>query len=74
MVDLSSELDGQEAPAGDVSKLLGSLPADSFAAFSASDFGKQLQEAIDNLDEEGVPPDLQPDELKSTLEQAGDRP
>jgi hypothetical protein len=71
VVDLSSELDGQEAPAGDASKLLGSLPAGSFAAFSAADFSEQLTEAIDNLDDEGVPPDLKPGELKSTLEQAG---
>lgn len=71
VVDLSSELDGQEAPAGDASKLLGSLPASSFAAFSTSEFNKQLEEAIDNLDEEGIPPDLKPGELKSTLEQAG---
>jgi hypothetical protein len=71
LVDLSSELDGQEAPTGDASKLLGSMPAGSFAAFSTSEFSKQLQEAIDNLDEEGVPPNLKPGELKSSLEQAG---
>ncbi len=71
VVDLSSELDGEEAPAGDASKLLGSLPASSFAAFSTSEFSEQLEEAIDNLDEEGIPPDLEPGELKSTLEQAG---
>ncbi len=71
LVDLSSELDGQEAPAGDASKLLGSLPASSFAAFSTAEFNEQLEEAIDNLDEEGIPPDLKPGELKSSLEQAG---
>jgi hypothetical protein len=71
LVDLSSELDGQEAPTGDASKLLGSLPAGSFAAFSTSEFSKQLKEAIDSLDEEGIPPDLEPGELKSSLEQAG---
>lgn len=71
VVDLSSELNGEKAPAGDASKLLGSLPASSFAALSFSEFGKQLEEAVDNLDEEGVPPDLEPGELKSTLSQAG---
>jgi hypothetical protein len=71
VVDLSSELSGEKAPAGDASKLLGSLPAGSFAALSTSEFSKQLKEAIDSLDEEGVPPDLKPGELKSTLEQAG---
>jgi hypothetical protein len=71
VVDLSSALNGEKAPAGDASQLLGSLPASSFAAFSFSEFGKQLEEAIDNLDEEGVPPDLEPGELKDTLAQAG---
>ena len=70
-VDLSSDLGGEKAPSGDASQLLGSLPASSFAAFSFSEFGDQLEEAIDNLDEEGVPPDLEPGELKSTLAQAG---
>jgi hypothetical protein len=71
VVDLSSELDGQEAPTGDASKLLGALPASSFAAFSSAEFSAQLKEAIDSLDEEGIPPDLEPGELKSSLEQAG---
>lgn len=71
VVDLSSELDGQKAPTGNASKLLGSLPASSFAAFSTSEFSEQLKEAIDSLDEEGIPPDLEPGELKGSLEQAG---
>ena len=71
VVDLSSELSGEKAPAGNASKLLGSLPASSFAAVSFSEFGEQLEEAIDNVDEEGISPDLQPGELKSTLSQAG---
>jgi hypothetical protein len=71
VVDLSSALSGEKAPAGDASKLLGSLPADSFAAISFAGFTEQLEEAIDNLDEEGIPPDLEPGELKSTLSQAG---
>jgi hypothetical protein len=70
-VDLSSDLGGEKAPAGDASALLGSLPASSFAAFSFAEFSEQLEEAIDNLDQEGVPPDLEPGELKSTLSQAG---
>lgn len=71
VVDISSELSGEKAPTGDASKLLGSLPADSFAAISFAGFNEQLEEAIDNLDEEGIPPDLEPGELKSTLSQAG---
>lgn len=71
VVDLSSELNGEKAPAGDASKLLGSLPASAFAAFSTAEFSEQLKEAIDGLDKEGIPPDLKPGELTSTLEQAG---
>jgi hypothetical protein len=70
-VELSSALGGEKAPSGDVSELLGSLPADSVAGFATSGFGEQLEEAVDSIDESGLPPDLQPDELKSTLSQAG---
>jgi uncharacterized protein DUF3352 len=70
-VELSSDLGGEEPPSGDASELLGSMPADSFAAFAVSGFGEQLQEAIDNLDENGLEPDLQPGELKDTLNEAG---
>lgn len=70
-VDLSSDLGGEKAPSGNASKLLGTLPAGSLAALATSGFGGQLEEAIDNLDETGIPPTLPPHELKSTLEQAG---
>lgn len=70
-VDLSSDLGGEKAPSGDVSKLLGTMPAGSVAAFAVSGFGEQLEEAIDSLDESGIPPELPPDKLKSTLSQAG---
>jgi hypothetical protein len=70
-VDLSSELGGEKGPSGDVSKLLGSLPASSFAAFAASGFGAQLEEAVDSLDESGIPPSVPPGELKNTLSSAG---
>jgi hypothetical protein len=70
-VDLSSDLGGEKAPSGDVSKLLGTMPAGSVAAFAASGFGEQLEEAIDSLDESGIPPELPPNKLKSTLSQAG---
>jgi hypothetical protein len=70
-IEVNSELGGKEAPSGNASKLLGSLPASSFAALSFAGFNEQLEEAVDNLDEEGVPPDLKPGELKSSLKQAG---
>jgi Protein of unknown function (DUF3352) len=70
-VDLSSELAGEKAPSGDVSKLLGTMPASSDAAFAVTGFGEQLEEAIDSIDESGIPPELPPGQLKSTLSQAG---
>jgi len=70
-IDVSSELAGNKASSGDVSKLLGSLPASSFAALGFAGFSEQFEEAIDNLDEEGIPPDLEPGELKSAMAQAG---
>jgi hypothetical protein len=70
-IDLSSDLGGEQAPSGDVSELLGSLPGDSFAAFAASGFGEQLKEAIDELDKSGIPAQLPPNQLKSTLKAMG---
>jgi Protein of unknown function (DUF3352) len=70
-VELSSDLAGERPPRGDASDLLGSLPADSFAAVAASGFDEQLQEAIDNLDESGLPPLVKPGELKDSLLAAG---
>lgn len=70
-VDISSDLEGARPPAGDASALLGTLPADSFAALAVSGFGKQLGEAIDSLDESGIPPDVPPGQLKSTLSSVG---
>jgi hypothetical protein len=70
-IDLSSDLSDGAAPTGDTSALLGSLPAESLAAVAFSDLGEQLEKAIDNLDETGIPPSLPPHQLKSTLSQAG---
>jgi hypothetical protein len=70
-VDLSSDLGGEEAPTGDASELLGSLPADSFAAIAVSGFGDQVGEALDKLDKEGIPDAVPPDQLKKGLKQLG---
>jgi len=70
-INVSSELNGESAPSGDASKLLGSLPANAFAALGFGNFSEMFEEAIDSLDEEGVPPDLKPGELKSAMAQAG---
>jgi hypothetical protein len=70
-INVNSELGGEKAPSGDASKLLGSLPANSFVALGFAGFNEQLEEAIDNLDEEGLPPQLKSGELKSATQQAG---
>jgi hypothetical protein len=69
--DLSSDLAGEEPPSGDASQVLGSLPADAFAAFAVSGFGEQLQEAIDNLDKEGIADTVPPNQLKKGLKEIG---
>jgi hypothetical protein len=70
-VELSSDLAGQEAPTGDASELLGSLPGDSFAAFAVSGFGNQVKEAVDSLDEEGIPGTVPPGQLAKGLKELG---
>jgi len=70
-VEFSSDLAGQEAPTGDASALLGSLPGSAFAGFAVSGFGKQLNEAIDSLDEEGIPDTVPPGQLKKGLKELG---
>jgi uncharacterized lipoprotein NlpE involved in copper resistance len=70
-IDLSSDLGGEEAPSGDASALIGSLPADAFAAFGASGFDGQVKEAVDRLDTEGIPGQVPPNQLKSSLSAIG---
>jgi hypothetical protein len=70
-IDLSSDLGGEKAPAGDASDLLGSLPSSSFAAFAVSGFGEQLNEALDELDAKGIPGTIPPHQLKQGVKQLG---
>lgn len=70
-IELSSDLGGQEAPTGDASALLGSLPGDAFAGIAVSGFGTQVSEALDSLDEEGIPGTVPPGQLKKGLKQLG---
>lgn len=70
-VEFSSDLAGQEAPTGDASSLLGELPGDAFAGIAVSGFGKQLGEAIDSLDKQGIPGAIPPGQLKEGLKQLG---
>jgi hypothetical protein len=70
-IDVASDLGGAEPPTGDASELLGALPKNSVAALAAADFGQQLQEGIDSLDESGIPGEVPPNELKKALSAAG---
>jgi hypothetical protein len=70
-VDFASNLAGENPPSGDASQLLGSLPGDSVAAIASANFGDRFGEAIDQLDANGIPGELPPHKLKSTLKEAG---
>jgi hypothetical protein len=70
-IDIGSDLGGENPPSGDASALLGSLPADSFAAFAAADFDKRVAEALDKIDANGIPGQVPPHKFKSTLKEAG---
>jgi hypothetical protein len=71
-IDVSSDAIEENVPSGDASELLGSLPADSFVAFAAPEFGKRFNEGLDQIDEQGIPDEgIAPGELKKSLKQAG---
>jgi hypothetical protein len=70
-IDLSGDLGGESPPSGDAAGLLGSLPADSFAAVASAEFGKRFEEAIDQIDANGIPGEIPKGKLKSGLKEAG---
>jgi hypothetical protein len=70
-IDFATNVNGDRPAPGDASELLGSLPAGSFAALAASDFGSQLGDSIDSIDEQGIPGELEPGELKEVMKAAG---
>jgi hypothetical protein len=70
-IELSSDLAGENPPSGDASGLLGALPADSVAAVAFADFGDRAGEALDQIDENGIPGEIPPGEFKSALKKAG---
>jgi hypothetical protein len=70
-IDLSTNLSGENPPGGDASELLGSLPATSVGAFAAAEFGDRFNEGIDQIDKQGIPGEVPPNQLKKTLKQAG---
>jgi hypothetical protein len=70
-IDFATNINGDRPTPGDASQLLGSLPGGSFAALASSDFGSQLSESIDSIDEQGIPGELEPGELKQAMKAAG---
>lgn len=71
-IDLSTDLTGDNPPpSGDASELLGSLPGTSIGALASAEFGKRFEEGIDQIDDEGIPGEVPPHQLKKTLKQAG---
>ena len=70
-IDLSTDVSGDNPPSGDASELLGSLPATSVAAFASAEFGKRFNEGIDQIDKEGIPGSVPPNQLKKSLKQSG---
>lgn len=70
-IDLSTNVSGDNPPSGDASELLGSLPATSVGAFASADFGERFNEGIDQIDEQGIPGQVPPHQLKKALKGAG---
>ncbi|MGC1167244.1 MAG: DUF3352 domain-containing protein [Solirubrobacterales bacterium] len=70
-IEVSTDLGAEKPPTGDASELLGSLPADSFAAFALADFGDRFEEAIDEIDANGIPGEIPKGQFKSGLKEAG---
>jgi hypothetical protein len=70
-IDVSSNAAGDSPPSGDASKLLGSLPAQSVAALATAEFGKRFNEGIDQIDEQGIPGQVPPHQLKKAMKEAG---
>lgn len=70
-LDISSNVSGDNPPSGDASELLGSLPGTSVGALASAEFGKRFNEGITKIDEEGIPGQVPPHQLKKALKQAG---
>lgn len=70
-IDVSSNATGEHPPAGGSSAMLGSLPKSSVGALASAEFGKRFNEGIDQLDEQGIPGQVPPHQLKKALKQEG---
>lgn len=70
-IDFSTDISGENPPSGDASELLGTLPGTAVGALASAEFGKRFDEGIDQIDKEGIPGSVPPNELKKTLKEAG---
>jgi Protein of unknown function (DUF3352) len=70
-LDISSNVSGDNPPSGDASELLGSLPGTAVGALASAEFGDRFNEGIDRIDEEGIPGEVPPHQLKKSLKEAG---
>lgn len=70
-LDVSSDIATGAIAGGDASALLGTLPSGSVAAIASSEYGKSLEEAIDRIDENGIPGQVPPHQFKRSLERSG---
>ncbi len=70
-IDFSTNLSGENPPSGDGSELLGTLPGSAVGAFASAEFGERFNEGIDQIDKEGIPGSVPPNQLKKTLKEAG---
>jgi hypothetical protein len=70
-IDVSSDVSSDNSPSGDASELLGSLPGTAVGAFASAEFGKRFNEGIDQIDEQGIPGEVPPNQLKKSLKEAG---
>jgi hypothetical protein len=70
-LDASTNVGSGDFPTGDVSDFLGELPADAFAAFATPDVGERIGQVIDVFDKMGIPGEVPPGTLRSTLRRAG---
>jgi hypothetical protein len=70
-LDIVSDLGKGAEVSPPAMELLESMPADSLAALSVTEYGKHLQEGIDNLDATGIPGQVPPHQLKKALQKEG---
>jgi hypothetical protein len=70
-LDIAGNLGKGAEASPPATELLESMPADSLAALSVTEYGKHLQEGIDNLDATGIPGQVPPHQLKKALKAEG---